>query len=109
MTWWDILYKFSWRTTLATVWTAADATQNNNSYITWNCQWFPGGKAILDMTNYPPGWFETGWRDIYIADVLHQTVPKYLNAEDPALPINVTGLVAGATHPFDQLFSMQAP
>jgi hypothetical protein len=34
---------------------------------------------------------------------------KYLDAEDPALPINKAGLVAGANHPFDQLFLMQAP
>ncbi len=35
---------------------------------------------------------------------------KYLDAEDTTLPINQPpGLVAGANHPFDQLFLMQAP
>ena len=56
-----------------------------------------------------PGWYEMTFEQPTNPIISFNTRRKYLDAEDPALPINKAGLVAGAKHPFDQLFLMQAP
>jgi hypothetical protein len=112
MQWWDIIYTFSWRTTYST-WTSYDGTVNGPEYIPWNCDWFIGHPPtffpILGAFTLMPGWYEMTFEQPTNPVISFATRRKYLDAEDPTLPINKTGLVAGATHPFDQLFLMQAP
>jgi len=116
MQWWDIIYTFSWRTTYA-LWTSYGGIQgqtlNGPGYIPWNCDWYIGadvgllGGAIGGFLL--PGWYEMTFEQPTNPIISFNTRRKYLDAEDPALPINKAGLVAGANHPFDQLFLIQAP
>ena len=118
--WWDITYKFSWRTTWA-VWTSYDQTVQNPCFIPWNCDWFMGvpmgmfanlAHAIFAANNTSkglPGWYEMTFQQPTNPLFSTATRRKYLDAEDPSLPINANGLVNGATHPFDTLFMLNAP
>ena len=55
--------------------------------------------------SFVPGWYEA-YFSISVADRTI-TATKYPNAEDSLLPIN-SALPAGATHPFDALFLLNA-
>jgi len=116
MQWWDIIYTFSWRTTYA-LWTSYGGIQgqtlNGPGYIPWNCDWYIGADVGLLAGAIGgfllPGWYEMTFEQPTNPIISFNTRRKYLDAEDPALPINKAGLVAGANHPFDQLFLIQAP
>jgi hypothetical protein len=113
MQWWDIIYTFSWRTTYSQ-WTDYSCTVNGPEYIPWNCDWYIGCErglfaGLLFGGDILPGWYEMNFEQPTNPFISFNTRRKYLDAEDPTLPINQNGLVAGANHPFDQLFLMQAP
>jgi len=109
MNWWDITYKFSWRTTYAT-WKSYDGTEQGPWYITWNCDWYAGYNAgvFASIYNVLPGWVEMTFQQETNSVVSFDTRRKYLDAEDTKLPINQPGHV-WTGHPFDQLFLLQAP
>ena len=111
--WYDILYKFSWRTTFA-IWYDTRGIVQPIGEVPWWCEWWDGGKTATHAapsSNMMPGWYEA----VYPDDNSEQDIDnyhanhKYLHAEYTELPINKNGLVAGATHPFDQLFLLKAP
>ena len=103
--WWDILYKFSWRTTYS-IWTDHTQTTQGPDYISWNCEWFNGINSTLH--GLLPGWYEQTYFEPTNLIVLTKTRAKYLNACDRDLPIVLTP-TAGATHPLDGLFLLNAP
>ena len=106
MQWWDILYKFSWRTTFD-YWHDDNGVYVNGgkpAQLTWNVEWNPTASTGL-YVSYVPGWYEA-YFSISVADNTI-TATKYPNAEDPALPLNAA-LPAGAIHPFDALFLLNA-
>ena len=82
MQWWDILYKFSWRTTFD-YW-----HDNNGNYVnggkpaqlTWNVEWNPTASGGW-YASFVPGWYEA-YFSISVADNTI-TATKYPNAEDP--------------------------
>ena len=118
VSWWDILYKFSWRTKYAP-WRAYDGTLQPITQLSWNHTWFDGigflGTAASPALGMRyPGWYDAGF---WMQDPTLQVkfYPKYLDAEDETLPINdvanrgtPTGLPFGTAHPFDALFMLAA-
>ena len=106
--WWDILYKFSWRTTFD-YWHNTHGDYVNNGLpapLTWNVEWNPTISTGLHAS-FVIGWYEA-YYNIQTAGVAAFYGKKYMNAEDPALPIN-NPLFGGAAHPFDTLFMVGAP
>ncbi len=122
MTWWDIVYKFSWRTTYD-LWhpytRTGDQVPNGPEYIPWNCDWYIGALAgsgndsVLDIL---PGWFEMVFEQPTNIVISFNTRRKYLDAEDTTLPINkapdntfTVDPGSRVNHPFDTLFLNGAP
>jgi hypothetical protein len=118
MMWWDIVLTFSWRTTFAP-WTDSTGAPNTAGQISWNCDWFDGQRMITApiLGNAPAGWYESGFWSLREEMILgvkrarNHSIAKYLNAEDPLLPIFADNghWYDNATHPFDTLFMLGAP
>jgi len=109
ISWWDILYKFSWRTTWAE-WTDHTQTVQGPSFIPWNCDWFNGTNNWIPGTDLFPGWYEMTYFNPKNAIIVTDTRAKYLNAEDSTLPINsLWGAGGQPAHPFDLLFLNSSP
>jgi len=102
--WWDILYKFSWRTTWDKWSKYGTFFWQGPEYIPWNCDWYIGTNGWLN-TLYP-GWYDmvfekqSGIVGLFIA----QTRRKYLSAEDTELNL----VVPAGKHPFDLLFLLDS-
>ena len=102
--WWDILYKFSWRTTWDKWSKYGTFFWQGPEYIPWNCDWYIGTSGWLN-TLYP-GWYDmvfekqSGIVGLFIA----QTRRKYLSAEDTELNL----VVPAGKHPFDLLFLLDS-
>lgn len=115
MRWYDILYKFSWRTTTG-LWRDLAGNQHNGP-LSWNVQWWAGIEDLwaqvtnLSSVTWPPGWYEIG-SSVFGTIVLrpYQTAEySYVAYTPPYVPPNRPKLPAGANHPFDLLFWLTAP
>ncbi len=110
MTWWDITYTFSWRTTYDLWWKyggVSGTSLQGPEYIPWNCDWYIG--ADTGWGNWVallPGWYEMVFEQPTNPLISFNIRRKYLDAEDPALPLEIAGLPDGAKHPFDMLFML---
>ncbi len=109
--WWDILYKFSWRTVYA-YWTNSKGVTAAGP-VTWNCDWFPGcggpwgGFAVPILGTWGAGWYEAGFYEQYVQGnglPGYKYYPKYVDAQSSFLSVNSGPLIGSVNHPFDVLF-----
>ncbi len=108
MTWYDISYNFSWRTTLAHRYDLAGRLSNGRVFIGWNDTWYGGGLSQIGVgaVNLSAGWYETGYFQVSSANLLVQAgafLPRY---EDTAWA-DVSFI--GMNHPFEALFNLTTP
>jgi len=126
-TWWDITYKFSWRTTwdmylpydcgfLNRLWPIFQGP----GWLTWNYDWYIGaepgqakeGEADISVTHLP-GWYEMIFEKPSNPIISFATRKKYLDAEEDVLtirPLWNKDLDSNKPHhPFDLLFLNSSP
>ena len=119
MTWWDITYKFSWRTTYD-MWVGYGGFWGQQThgpeYIPWNCDWYMGCDQGLIVGllggTLLPGWYEMTFEQPTNVVISFNTRRKYLdvNADQAHGGTSLWGsLVQPANHPFNTLFLRNAP